>query len=113
MQQVIVNLVLNAQQAMNGSGEIRIAARRTPQAGLEISVEDDGPGVPAERAEEIFRPFVTTRTRGTGLGLPISRKIVESHGGTLTVERARSGGARFVILLPPLLQPSPPHPPLR
>ncbi len=100
IQQVIVNLVLNATQAMNRSGEIRIAARRLEGGGLEMSVEDTGPGVPQEIAEEIFRPFFTTRAGGTGLGLAISRKIVESHGGALHLGRAPGGGARLVITLP-------------
>jgi len=100
MQQVLVNLVLNALQAMNGSGEIRLFARAAAARALEIAVEDDGPGVPDEIAEEIFKPFFTTRRHGTGLGLAISRKIVESHGGSLSLERSRSGGARFVIHLP-------------
>jgi signal transduction histidine kinase len=83
---------------------VRVEARIHDGGTLEVAVEDSGPGVPADLAEEIFRPFFTTRRGGTGLGLAISRKIAESHGGRLRVEPAPGGGARFVLVLPP---PSP------
>lgn len=101
IQQVLVNLVLNAMQALDGSGRIRIEARMAPAGALEVAVEDSGPGVPAEKAEEIFRPFYTTRPDGTGLGLSISRKIVESHGGMLDLKPGKNGLSRFVFLIPP------------
>jgi signal transduction histidine kinase len=102
IQQVLVNLVLNAAQATAGEGEIRLEARGVSGGGIEISVEDDGPGVPDHLAEEIFRPFFTTRSGGTGLGLAISRKIAEAHGGALDVLPASGGGARFTLRLPAL-----------
>ncbi|MBI4168516.1 MAG: hypothetical protein HY510_01110 [Acidobacteria bacterium] len=101
IQQVLVNLVLNAAQAMNGTGAIDLLARGLDGGSLEIAVEDSGPGVPPELVHEIFRPFFTTRRDGTGLGLAISRKIVEAHGGSLDVEARRGGGARFFFVLPP------------
>ena len=101
IQQVLVNLVLNAAQANRGEGEVRLEARGAGGGAIEISVEDDGPGVPDHLAEEIFRPFFTTRSEGTGLGLAISRKFVEAHGGTLDVRPAAGGGARFILRLPP------------
>ncbi len=104
--QVIDNLLKNAAEAMNGAGEIRVTARRTP-AGIRIEISDDGPGVPGEDAERIFEVFETTKPRGTGLGLGISRQIVEQHGGTLTLKRAdgsdsppASSGATFALELP-------------
>ncbi len=100
IQQVLVNLVLNAVQATQGAGKVRLEAHGASGGGLEITVEDNGPGVPGHLAEEIFRPFFTTRSEGTGLGLAISRKIVEAHGGTLEVRPAASGGARFTLTLP-------------
>lgn len=100
MQQVIVNLVLNALHAIDGAGAVRISAKRIRDGGLELAVEDSGPGVREEIAEAIFRPFFSTRPTGTGLGLAISRKIVESHEGTLHLDRSRRRGARFVITLP-------------
>jgi signal transduction histidine kinase len=100
VRQVLVNLVLNAAQALEGQGRIRIEVRHANGGPLEIAVEDSGPGVPPGLAGEIFRPFFTTRRGGTGLGLAISRKIAESHGGTLEVEAGSGGGARFVLTLP-------------
>ena len=101
IQEVMINLLRNAAEAMHGKGEIDITARRLDGGALEVSVEDTGPGVPPDRREEIFAPFVTTRPQGTGLGLAIARKAVEAHGGSLTCEAAPRGGARFVVVLPP------------
>jgi len=99
MRQVLMNLILNALHALEGRGTVRLTARKIPEGGIEIGVEDDGPGIRSEIREEIFRPFFSTRTRGTGLGLPISRKIVESHGGSLTLDLTPRKGARFVVTL--------------
>jgi len=101
MQEVLINLLRNAAEAMHGRGEVMIAAHRRDGGALELTVEDTGPGVPADRRVEIFTPFVTTRPQGTGLGLAIARKTVEAHGGSITCERGRSGGACFVMVLPP------------
>jgi signal transduction histidine kinase len=101
IQEVLVNLIRNAADAMKGRGDLHIEARRVHGA-LQIVVEDTGPGVPAGRLEEIFTPFMTTRPEGTGLGLSISRKNVEAHGGTLVCQPGRHGGARFVVVLPAL-----------
>ncbi len=105
IRQVIVNLVLNALQALKGRGDVRLRARRLPARGLEISVEDSGPGIRPEELERVFQPFFTTRTGGTGLGLSISRRLVEAHGGTLEAGRGALGGACFVITLPAPLPP--------
>lgn len=100
VQEVLINLLSNAGRAMRGQGLIRMEARRLGDGALSIAVEDTGPGVPEARAEEIFRPFVTTWPDGTGLGLSISRKIAEAHGGRLSHEKPRAPGARFVLTLP-------------
>ena len=112
IRQVLVNLVLNAVQAIGGTGRVDLAARPVAGGALELVVEDSGPGVPAHLAEEIFRPFFTTRAHGTGLGLAISRKIAESHGGSLTVGRGKAGGARFALSLPAPGDAPPFHPPV-
>ena len=65
-----------------------------------ISVSDTGPGVPEEERERVFEPFHTTKEEGTGLGLPIARRIVTEHGGSLSLTQAKSGGAKFTITLP-------------
>ena len=97
LRQAVVNLALNAIQAARGV--VRIAADRVGDW-LEISVEDDGPGVPPEVAARVFEPFFTTKESGSGLGLPLVHGIVEHHGGTITLARSSLGGARFIVRLP-------------
>ncbi|MCB9655599.1 MAG: HAMP domain-containing histidine kinase [Deltaproteobacteria bacterium] len=99
MKRAILNLAQNAVQAAPKGGRVLIRATRT-EGGLEISVEDDGPGVPEPDRAAIFRPFFTTRQQGTGLGLALAKKTVEDHGGTLDVSESPWGGARFRIRLP-------------
>jgi PAS domain S-box-containing protein len=107
MQQVLVNVLNNALQAMEGGGKLRVRARlrrRRKDDGIgptiEITVEDEGPGIPPKDLEHIFTPFFTTKTKGSGLGLPICQRIVEAHGGTISVENTRRAGARCRIELP-------------
>jgi two-component system sensor histidine kinase HydH len=95
MRQVLANLVENA-QAAGAPVHVRIAKER----GLVIEVRDHGPGVPAEDREKIFEPFFTKKTRGTGLGLAVARRVVEAHGGTITVGDAPGGGALFRVEIP-------------
>jgi two-component system sensor histidine kinase HydH len=95
MRQVLANLVENA-QAAGGPVTVRIARER----GLVIEVSDKGPGVPAEDREKIFEPFFTKKTRGTGLGLAVARRVVEAHGGTISVGDAPGGGALFRVEIP-------------
>lgn len=95
---VLLNLLLNAAQAMDGAGAIDVACVQDGDR-CEISVRDHGPGIPAELRERVFEPFYTTKVRGTGLGLAIARQAVEAHGGRLEVEEAPGGGARFVLRL--------------
>lgn len=101
VRQVLVGLLVNAAEAAGERGEIRLDAR-TRDGAVEIEVADSGPGVPAELEARIFEPFFTTRPRGTGLGLPIARQIVEAHGGKLEVGARRGGGrgACFTVRLP-------------
>ncbi len=94
------NLVTNAIEARGAPIHVVLSASRVGRDAVLLSVEDDGPGIPADRRESVFKPFVTTKSGGTGLGLAICRKIVEEHGGTIRIEESRLGGARFVIRLP-------------
>src|SRR6185369_3718494 len=86
VRQVLVGLLVNAVEAAGRNGEITLEARPVDRNGhdgdgaVEIAVADSGPGVPTELQARIFEPFFTTRARGTGLGLPIARQIVEAHG---------------------------------
>ncbi len=98
--QVMVNLLLNAADAMEGQGRIVVSCSTAGER-VRLEVADEGPGIPSDLRRKIFDPFFTTKApgRGTGLGLSISRSIVESLGGTLELEAAASG-ARFVVELP-------------
>jgi signal transduction histidine kinase len=103
LQEALLNLLLNAIQAVDGRGEVRLAARRdaaTDEA--VITVADTGPGIPEAIRGRIFDPFYTTKEegKGTGLGLSIVYGIVEKHVGTVTVESPPGQGAAFVIRLP-------------
>jgi len=99
LEQVVVNLLLNAATAMEGKGRVEIRARRTLPGEVELSVADDGPGIPADDLPRIFDPFFTT-TEGTGLGLSVSYGIVNAHGGTIAARNRDEGGAVFSIRLP-------------
>jgi signal transduction histidine kinase len=99
LQQVMMNLVLNAIEAMPGGGSIRASARLDNNC-VELVLDDSGPGIPVERRERIFEPFFTTKAQGSGLGLPLVHAILTQHGGSITVNGAPSGGARFIIRLP-------------
>lgn len=101
--QALVNLVRNAFEAMPDGGELVVSTRlvRSPWGGrVVLSVEDRGSGLDPADAERLFEPFHTTKSKGTGLGLPIARRIVEAHGGEITVERAQPRGARFSLQIP-------------
>jgi two-component system sensor histidine kinase HydH len=101
LRQVVMNLALNALHAAGRGGWVRVACRPAEEEGwVEILVDDAGPGVPAAIRERIFEPFFTTKAEGSGLGLPIVHAIVAQHGGTIEVEDAPEGGARFALRLP-------------
>lgn len=102
VQQVLVNLIRNAVDAMQGAPrrEITLSARPSEGGMVEIGVSDTGPGLSEEVADRLFQPFVTTKENGMGVGLSISRSIVEAHGGRLWVEPSACGGASFRLTLP-------------
>jgi len=109
VQQVLMNLMLNGIDAMKDApGELVITSQRTDDGQLLISVRDSGVGIPPEQAERIFEAFFTTKPRGTGMGLSISRTIVESHGGRLWASANTTRGATFQFTLPgEVTSPSP------
>ncbi|PLY01292.1 MAG: histidine kinase [Desulfuromonas sp.] len=103
IQQVLFNVILNAIQAMKEGGTLIIETDATEQAGksyVRVRVIDTGPGIPAEELERIFVPFHTTKTQGTGLGLPICRQLLEQHGGEIEIESRSDDGTTVTILLP-------------
>src|SRR3984893_16394099 len=102
LQQVFMNLMLNgidAMKEMTGEGELTIKSEADDGQVL-VSVSDTGVGLPPEQAEQIFKAFFTTKDQGTGMGLPISRSIIESHGGHLWATGASGRGATFQFTLP-------------
>ena len=101
LQQVLMNLMLNSIEAMtDGAGKLRIRSQRTEDGLLLISVSDTGVGLPAEKLDQIFNAFFTTKPDGSGMGLAISRSIVESHGGRLWATANPGRGATFYFTLP-------------
>jgi PAS domain S-box-containing protein len=102
LQQVLVNLLVNARDAMPTGGTVRIETSRDTgrQDGARLVVADNGPGIPADVLPRITEPFYTTKTAGTGLGLPLSYNIIREHGGRVEVETAAGRGTTFVITLP-------------
>jgi signal transduction histidine kinase len=104
LQQVVVNLAINAVQAMAQSDEAQrqLTIRTALHGGaIHVSVEDNGPGIVAADQQRIFDSFFTTKSNGMGMGLPISRSIIEASGGDMSVRNLESGGASFSFTLPP------------
>lgn len=98
--QALLNLFLNAVQAMEQGGTLRVSARSLPNDMFSIAVADTGPGIPPEIQASIFTPYFTTKPSGTGLGLAIVYQIAEGHGGRVSVGNAAGQGAEFTLTLP-------------
>ena len=100
VQQVIVNLIRNAVDALSGAPrrELTISVGRADDQAM-VTVSDTGPGIAPEIADNLFAPFMTTKRDGMGVGLSISRTIIEAHGGRLWVEPTDGGGATFKFTL--------------
>lgn len=99
LRRAILNLVLNALDAMPDGGQLVVTACNGPE-GVELEVADSGPGVAPQDCERIFEPFYTTKCGGTGLGLAIVARIAEAHGGRVWVRNCPEGGAAFTIEIP-------------
>ncbi|TDJ71806.1 MAG: PAS domain S-box protein [Planctomycetota bacterium] len=102
MEEVVTNLVKNSIEAQDSGGHIRLEAGSCDGGGLMIRIEDDGPGIPEGIRGTLFRPFLTTKAKGTGIGLALCKKIVEEHGGSIEAGASDSGGASFRITMPAL-----------
>ncbi len=104
LQQIVLNLVLNASEAMSGLPKpariMTVTSEAASTGSANLAVEDAGPGVAPDKREDAFRPFVSTKTSGLGVGLAICRSIAEAHGGTLAFADAAGSGARIVLTLP-------------
>jgi signal transduction histidine kinase len=103
LQQVLMNLMLNGIEAMQHTGgELHVSSKKGDDGQLLISVTDSGIGISIEEMERIFEAFFTTKPQGTGMGLSISRRIIESHGGRLWASSNPGPGATFHFTLPVL-----------
>jgi two-component system, LuxR family, sensor kinase FixL len=104
LQQVLLNLIVNGMDAIDeanqGDRRVSVTAALDGSKTVEIAVSDSGPGVPAEKLAHIFDPFFTTKPNGMGMGLPISRTIIEAHNGRIWAENRNEGGASFRFTLP-------------
>ena len=111
LEQAFFNLFLNALEAMPPKGRLRVSTERYQQSGalrenearetmLKITVADTGSGIPTENIDRLFEPFFTTKINGTGLGLPITRRIIQEHGGNISVESQLGHGTTFSVYLP-------------
>ena len=105
MQLVLLNLILNARDAMAAGGALTVTSRRQEASpgGVVVEIKDTGPGIPLEDLERIFSPFYSTKAenKGTGLGLAVTRRIVQQHGGQITAQSEPDDGATFRIWFPP------------
>ena len=99
VKQALLNVAMNAVDAMPDGGTLSVASSLS-EMGIQVIVEDTGPGIPPADLDRIFQPFYTGRKNGTGLGLSIAHKIIEAHGGFIHAENRPAGGARFVIGIP-------------
>ena len=102
LNQVFMNLLINACDAVGDKGRIRVRTRALDETRVRLEFEDEGPGIPPELRDRVFEPFFTTKPvgQGTGLGLSLSHGIIERHGGRIWVESEAGAGTRFVIELP-------------
>jgi two-component system sensor kinase FixL len=102
IQQVLTNLMRNAMEAMRESDRRELLVRTSPDGdrAIRVEVQDTGPGISEEIADRLFQPFVTTKAGGMGIGLSISRRIIQSHGSDLQYRRNEAGGASFSFSLP-------------
>jgi signal transduction histidine kinase len=99
LEQAVLNLCVNAVEAMSEGGQLTVAAHALGAA-VEVAVSDTGPGIPAEIRASVLKPFFSTKTQGTGLGLPLVARVVAAHGGQLSFESAAGRGTTFRLRFP-------------
>jgi signal transduction histidine kinase len=99
MKRVFSNLVTNAIQAMPNGGSLSIGFTHSNR-NVSVSIQDTGVGIPEENLAKLFRPLFTTKAKGQGLGLPVCKRLVEAHGGTISVQSKLGAGSTFTVNLP-------------
>jgi len=102
LRQAVVNIGINAIEAMGKNGKLTVTTRSSPDGGADIVISDTGPGIPKELLPRVFEPFFTTKEKGTGLGLAVVYGIMQRHGGLVDVRSEHGRGATFTLKLPPL-----------
>lgn len=100
IQQVLMNLIQNAMDAVESGGKIRLTLQEIDEYTLEIKVSDNGPGIPEEIRNKIFNLYYTTKPQGTGIGLSMVQRIIDEHGGVITLESEIGSGTSFTIRMP-------------
>ena len=106
IQQVLLNIIINAIQAMKAGGSLTVTtalAMNDSRPMVQLKVIDTGKGIAESELDKIFVPFFTTKTQGTGLGLPICKQLLEQHHGTIRVESRLGEGSTFIIELPVII----------
>jgi signal transduction histidine kinase len=96
---VFENLLVNGAHAMGGQGTIQVSVALLDNT-CQIAFSDSGPGIPADVRAKVFTPFFTTKARGSGLGLPTARRLIEAHRGTITITCPHDGGTTVTVQLP-------------
>ena len=110
VKQAILNIIINAQQAMPQGGRLSVSTSHK-EGHVHIGVTDTGTGIPRHHQDKIFQAYFSTKKKGTGLGLPTAKRIVEGHGGSISVESTEGRGSSFIIQLPLGTEPLKPFPP--
>lgn len=100
LSEILINLLRNAREAINGAGRVTVQARRLPDGWIEVRISDTGPGIPPELLDRVFEPYFSTKPRGVGLGLAIVRQKTQLYGGTVHAESELGKGATFVLKFP-------------
>ncbi len=100
LSEIFVNLLQNAREALPDAGQVSLTASCRSDYSIEIIVADNGPGIPADKLEQIFEAYYTTKEKGTGLGLATAKHNLELYGGTVRAESELGKGTRFILLLP-------------
>ena len=103
LEQVFRNILENSLQACSDPVKLTVCCspiKQGGQSGLSVAIRDNGPGFTPAQQEQIFEPFFTDKTHGTGLGMAIAKRLVEAHGGSISARNAKSGGAEIVVYLP-------------